>query len=79
MAERKKISLEQAFGLVVRERRLRLGLSQEALAFEADLHRTYISMLERGLRVPSLATIALLAEALGTRASTLVAEAEGTS
>ena len=38
-----------------------LGLSQETLAFNTDLHRTYISLLERGLRQPSLETIFTLA------------------
>jgi transcriptional regulator with XRE-family HTH domain len=39
-----------ALGKVVRERRTMLGMSQEELALKADLHRTYISDLERGMR-----------------------------
>ena len=74
MAPKKsRTSLELAFGQVVRAERQRAGLSQEALGYRADLHRTYLSMLERGERCPSLETIAKLAKALDTRASELVA------
>ncbi|MDP3097215.1 MAG: helix-turn-helix transcriptional regulator [Syntrophales bacterium] len=47
-------------------RRLRqgCGLSQEALGFESGYHRTYISLLERGRKSPSLQTIFNLSEAL---------------
>jgi transcriptional regulator with XRE-family HTH domain len=47
-------------------RRLRLAreLSQEALGFQAELHRTEISLLERGLREPRLSTIVRIAHAL---------------
>ncbi len=49
---------------VRRERKLR-GLSQEDLAFEADLHRTYIGGVERGERNVSLINIERIAKALG--------------
>lgn len=61
---RKRLSLEQAFARVLREARLKRGLSQEKLAFEAGYHRTYIGMLERGLMNPSLETILSLAATL---------------
>jgi transcriptional regulator with XRE-family HTH domain len=64
------------FGQIVRARRLERGLSQEALADEAGLHRTFISMIERGTRNPSLEVIKKLAHGLRTTASTLVDEAE---
>ena len=41
------------------------GLSQEQLAFEADIDRTYVSQIERGLGNPSLAVMCRLACALG--------------
>ena len=66
----------QAFGDVVRQRRLKAGLSQETLALECDLHPTYISMLERGVRQPSLETIFRLAGCLGMRPARLVAAVE---
>lgn len=52
------------------------GLSQEQLAFEGGLHRTYISLLERGLRSPNLSTVSRLAEVLGVTPSERVARAE---
>ena len=53
------------FGNRLREVRLANGISQEALAAEAGLHRTYVSSVERGLRNVSLVNIARLADALG--------------
>lgn len=70
-------SLQQKFGLIVRDRRLKRGLSQERLADMAGLHRTYVSLLERGLRTPSLYVIAKLAEALETTIVDLVYELPG--
>lgn len=49
--------LEAAFGQVLREYRQGADLSQEALALECDLDRTFISLLERGLRQPTLKTL----------------------
>ena len=53
-----------AFGLVLRRLRQNAGLSQEQLGFEADLRRTYISILELGQQQPSLTSILKLARAL---------------
>lgn len=61
---------------MVRRRRQAAGLSQEALADAAGLHRTYISLLERGLREPQLGTIAALAAGLETTMASLVKELE---
>lgn len=52
------------FGASVRSARIALGLSQEKLAFECDLDRTYISSVERGKRNVSLINIHKLAAAL---------------
>ncbi len=41
-------TIEKAFGTVVRRRRQKLGLSQEAFAAKAGIHRTYISSIELG-------------------------------
>jgi transcriptional regulator with XRE-family HTH domain len=70
-------TLQRRFGLIVRDRRLKRGISQEALADLAGLHRTYISLLERGLRNPSLYVIARIAAALETTMVDLVAELPG--
>ena len=59
------------FGKRIRELRLARGLSQEAFAFEADLDRTYISGIERGLRNVSLQNIEVLARTLGVSLSEL--------
>ncbi len=41
-------------------------VSQDELAFRAGLHRTYISMIERGVRIPTLDVCDKIAKALGT-------------
>lgn len=69
-------TLQEAFGQAVRARRKELGLSQEGLGERADLHRTYISQVERGLKSPSLTTIEHVARVLGVRPSELVRDAE---
>lgn len=53
-----------------------LQKSQEALAFEAGLHRTYISLIERGKKSPTLAVIVRLANALGIKPSELLRRVE---
>ncbi len=60
-----------AFGLNVLRRREAKGLSQEKLAEKADLDRTYISGIERGVRNPGLISIARVAKALGVTVSEL--------
>jgi transcriptional regulator with XRE-family HTH domain len=65
-----------AFGAAVRDLRERRELSQENLGFEAELDRTYVSAIERGVRNPTLTTIWKLAEALGVAPSRLLKAAE---
>jgi transcriptional regulator with XRE-family HTH domain len=57
-------SVRDQFAHNLRERRDRVGLSQEALADACDLHRTEISLLERSKRSPRLETIVILAKGL---------------
>jgi len=66
----RKVAL--AFGRVLREARLQKGISQDGLASLCDFDRTYPSLLERGLRRPTLAMIFRLAEALEINPSLLV-------
>jgi len=66
------MKVEQAFGHVLKRARLEKGLSQEKLALLCDLDRTFISLLERGLRQPSLATVIVLSKVLEVPASELV-------
>lgn len=67
---------EEAFGLVLRQFRTDKGLSQERLALEGNLDRTFISMLERGLRQPSITTLIQISNVLGISASDLMAAVE---
>ena len=59
------MDLPKILGRNVREARHRAGLSQEQLAFEAGMKRSYVSDLERGTRNPSVKAIGRLALALG--------------
>jgi len=61
---RKRTPIRIAFGKIVREKRLLLGLSQEKLAEKADLHTNYVGSVERGERNIALENIYALAEAL---------------
>jgi transcriptional regulator with XRE-family HTH domain len=65
------------FGQRVRTLRLERGLSQEALADAARLHRTHISLIERGQRSVRLETIAAVAAALGVQPSELMPRLDG--
>ncbi len=60
------------FGRRVRSRREQLGLSQMAVAERAEMHFTYVSDIERGVRNPSLNTMVKLAAALDADLSKLV-------
>lgn len=71
-----RLQMSDAFALVLRKHRERLALSQESLAERAGLHPTYIGMLERRLRNPSLNVLKQLALALGLPLARLIAEAE---
>ncbi len=57
-------SAHAAFGKKIRAIRDRRGISQESLAFQCGLDRTYISGIERGTRNPSLTNILKIAASL---------------
>ncbi|GHD63563.1 helix-turn-helix domain-containing protein [Jeongeupia chitinilytica] len=67
------------FGRIIRHARESHAWSQEALAERADLNRSYLGEIERGAVVPSLHTMAKLAQALGLKLSELVARCEETT
>ena len=69
-------SVEASFGRVLKELRQNQGLSQEELGFRSGYHRTYISLLERGLKSPSLNTIFQMANTLGISPSDMVSKVE---
>lgn len=66
-------------GQAIRAQREQLGLSQEKLAEQCGFDRTYISMLERGKRNPSLLNLLKLAKGLQTSVSTLTEVFDGTN
>lgn len=61
-----------AFGKVLRRLRIEAGLTQENLGFEAELRRTYVSILELGQQQPSLTTIIKIAQALNLTPGSLM-------
>lgn len=64
--------LENIFGQVLKEMRSENHMSQEKLAEYSDLDRTYISLLERGLRQPTITTLFRLSSALHTTPQELI-------
>ena len=68
------MSLAQTFGKNVRAARQKLGWSQEQLAFEAKMKRTYLSEIEAGKRNPTLDVVERIAKALSLPAPDLMAE-----
>lgn len=68
--------LEKAFGSALRELRYQRALSQEALAFEAELARNYISQPEPGSKSPSLRTIFKLCKVLETSPAAMIEDVE---
>jgi transcriptional regulator with XRE-family HTH domain len=69
-------SLSPAFGKALAAFRGKSGLSQEKFAAEVGMHRTHVSQLERGLKSPTLDTIAAIAAALKVKPHELVRAAE---
>ena len=57
-------ALQASLAELIRTERGKRGLSQEALALAADVDRTYVSQIERGIANPSLLILQQLAEAL---------------
>ena len=67
------MSVAKLFGANLAHCRNATGLSQEEVGIRADLHRTEISQLERGLRTPRIDTLVKLAAVLGVTPETLLA------
>ena len=67
-----KVDIQKRFGERLRQLRKQKDLSQEQLAAKADLHRTYISDIERGARNVSLQNIEKIAKALGMNTKDLM-------
>ncbi|MHC5936916.1 helix-turn-helix domain-containing protein [Nostoc sp.] len=71
-----KPKILSALGYLVRQYRIELGISQEELGLRANLDRTYISGVERGVRNPSLTALVSLAGGLGISVSLLLENLE---
>jgi len=70
-------NISKQFGIAIRDRRLAAGLTQERLAELAKLHPTYIGMVERGIRNPTLAAADRIAKGLEISLPQLISEAQG--
>lgn len=64
--------INKRVGSNIRKLRGKKGLSQERLAFEADLHRAYIGQIERGEKNIGLQNLEKIAKALGIALEALV-------
>jgi len=69
---RKRDPILCSFGQSMAKHRRAKDLSQEALAEKANLDRTYLSDIERGVRNPGIRNVVLIAKALGIPASDLL-------
>ena len=67
-----KTEIAAAFGRALKEARANVKMSQEALALESGIDRTFVSMLERGVRQPALSTVFALSTALSIKPGVLV-------
>jgi len=63
-------------GTVLQKMRLKVGMTQEQLASKAKVDRTYISMLEHDKKSPTLDMLFRLCQAMGVKASMVVARVE---
>lgn len=68
-------SAKKNIGLILRERRIRRGLSQSELASKTGITQTFLSLVEHGKRIPSFDVLQRIAEVLGEDAAHLEQEA----
>lgn len=71
------MDVRRRVGLNVRKFREARGFSQEAFALECDIHRTYISGVERGIRNPTVVVLEKIAKTLGVPTARLLDEIDG--
>ena len=70
------MNISEALSLVLKYNRHKVGFSQEELAYKCNLDRTYISLLERGKRNPTLNVIFSISSALNLTTSEFVKQIE---
>jgi len=73
------MDLRRVVGNNVKHWRTKRGYSQEELAFRSELHRTYVSAVERGIRNPTILIVGKLAAALGVRPVLLLDDYAGST
>ena len=66
------VDIRRRLGSNIRRLRTERGLSQEAFADLANIHRTYVSDIERGARNPTITIVQRLGDALGVEAADLL-------
>ncbi len=71
------MDIRKQVGVNLQRLRREKGWSQEDLAFESGLHRTYVSGIERGVRNPTIMIIEKLAKTLGVRPAKLLVDGRG--
>lgn len=65
-----------SLGEELRKARIAAGLTQEELAFKADISRNYVSLLELGEKSPTVQVLLRICKALNVRASAVIARVE---
>jgi len=70
------LELETALSKVLKNKRTHLGISQEELAYRCNIDRTYISMIEREKRKPTLSILFKICDALHIKPSAFIKEVE---
>lgn len=71
----RRVDIRQTLGANLKRLRAAKGWSQEHYAFEAGIHRTYVSDIERGARNPTIEVLEKLARPLGVDAAELIRRA----
>lgn len=67
-----EVDIRRRLGSNIRRLRTERGLSQEAFADLANIHRTYVSDIERGARNPTITIVQRLGDAFGVEAADLL-------
>jgi transcriptional regulator with XRE-family HTH domain len=70
--------LNQEIGKLIAKKRKEKAFSQETLADLAQIHRTYVSQIERGLKSPTISVLSQITSSLGIKLSELLQEIENT-
>lgn len=70
------LSTKRVLARAIKHKRINAGLSQEQLALQSDVDRTYVSQLERAIANPSLSILCRIAEVLNCELKDLIVESD---